>query len=191
MLGLARTLGYTGSDGEAGLAFTITALTHLGGGDPVPLIRTILTYAVVSCGTLNDTALVFAGPLVPLQGGRLRVLSDRTVLDFAPSVADAQIVEANLGGANGFIHIVDRVLLPLPLCPAVLRGECAARGGHLDEEARRVHSYQSFLPSRSSPPGGRRPAAAIHWRRPSPAFASGKRGHPVGATAAGQQPLQI
>lgn len=135
MLGLARTLGYTGSDEKAGLAFTVAALTHLGGGDPAPLIRTILTYAVLPDVNLNATALASAGPLVSLQGGRVRVLSDGSVVDKAPAVADGQIVRANLGGANGFLHVVDRVLLPLPLCPAVVRRACVAAGGLLDEKA--------------------------------------------------------
>lgn len=135
MLGLARTLGYTGSDEAEGLASTLAALTHLGGGDPVPLIRTILTYAVLPGVVLNATALASAGPLVTLQGARLRVLSDGSVVDKAPAVADGQIVRANLGAANGFMHLVDRVLLPLPLCPAVVRRACAAAGAHLDEKA--------------------------------------------------------
>lgn len=135
MLGLARTFGYTGSDDAEGLAATVAALTRLGEGDPVSPIRTLLTYAVLPGAALNTTDLVSAGPLESLQGARLQVLSDGSVVDQSPAVADGQIVRANVGASNGFMHIVDRVLLPLPVCPVVVQRACAASGGLLDEDA--------------------------------------------------------
>lgn len=135
MLELAHTLGYTGSDDKAGLAFTLAALTRLGRGDPVPPIRTVLTYTILPSVALNATALVSAGPLATLQGARLQALSDESVVDGAPAVADGQIVRANVRATNGLMHMVDRVQLPMPLCLAVVQRACVAAGGVLQENA--------------------------------------------------------
>lgn len=135
MLELARTLSYTGSDDKAGLAFSLAALTRLSGGDPVPPIRTVLTYTILPGVALNATALVSAGPLVTLQGARLQALSDERVVDGAPAVADGRIVRANVRATNGLMHVVDRVQLPMPLRLAVVQRACVAAGGVLEEIA--------------------------------------------------------
>jgi len=113
---LAVTLGYDGeaADVDAAYDYIVGALTKLGAGNPLPLLATVLTYHVLPV-RLNSTDLVAAGPLTTLEGGTLAVSADLRVVDRAPGVPNARIVQADVALANGVTHLVDRVLLPLPL----------------------------------------------------------------------------
>jgi len=93
---------------------TCRTLTGLGAGNPLPLLATVLTYHVLP-ERRNATDLVAAGPLTTLEGGTLAVTADVHVVDRAPGVPNARIVQADVALANGVMHPVDHVLLPLPL----------------------------------------------------------------------------
>jgi len=96
--------------------FLVAVLKWLGGGDPLPLLTTILTYHVLPVWR-SAAEVVGAGPLVTLRGSVLAVTADWRVVDLAPGVADAVLVEADVEASNGVAPVVSRVLLPLPLWP--------------------------------------------------------------------------
>lgn len=50
-----------------------------------------------------------------LRGSRVEITRDLRVVDRAPGVPDGLVVEANVATSNGIAHLVNRVLLPMPL----------------------------------------------------------------------------
>jgi len=145
-LALARTLGYKGkADADKAFAFVVAALTKLGGGDPVPLLKKILLYHVLPKKAVAAT-IVGAGPLTSVQGSQLKVLKNLEVVDLAPAVTNAKIIKADIMASNGVVHLVNRVLLPLAICPAGAAAFCRARSAVLDAKkcrcVRRVHKIK-------------------------------------------------
>ncbi|OSX70456.1 hypothetical protein BU14_0748s0002 [Porphyra umbilicalis] len=120
-LGLAKTLGYTRNSVDGVFAFLIEALTRLAdGGDPVPLLASVLKFHVVG-------SVVYSGPLAeagffqPLEGGVVTLADDGvTLYDYAPGVVDPKLVAGmlDIAAANGVIHVIDGVLLPMPVLGA-------------------------------------------------------------------------
>jgi serralysin len=114
---LARDLGFTGTDESGAYTFIVTALTNLNGGDPIPLLSTILTYHVAprrfSFARLqvfdaqNRSIPNLANQTLRLQGVRL--------IDNDPQIANARILvpRSNRNTGNGLVHTIDRVLLPI------------------------------------------------------------------------------
>lgn len=88
-----------------------------GGGGPLPLLTTILAYHLLPRRAVV-AQLAGAGPLVTLRGSRLLMNRDLGVVDLAPGVPDGLVVEADVAASNGVAHLVNRVLLPLPIWPA-------------------------------------------------------------------------
>lgn len=117
-LSLAQALGYTGDGVDGVFAFLVEALTGLAdGGDPVPLLTSVLKFHVVS-STVSSTELVAAGFFQPLEGPAVVLGTDgRTLFDYAPGVADPMLVAAMLDivASNGVVHVIDGVLLPMPV----------------------------------------------------------------------------
>lgn len=121
---LAERLGYVScggcaaGDDDAAYDFLVGALAARGGGDPLPALTTILSYHLLPRRAAL-AALAGAGPLVTLRGSRLEITRDLRVVDLVPGVPDGQVIEADVATSNGIAHLVNRVLLPLPLRPAV------------------------------------------------------------------------
>jgi uncharacterized surface protein with fasciclin (FAS1) repeats len=115
-IGLAQALGYEGSD-EAGAFDHIVASLRLlnGGGDPIELLTTVLTYHV-SGSSLQASQVLSMDEIMTLQGGSLMVDAENGTLgDAEPDVADPAIVATDILAANGIIHALDGVLLPADL----------------------------------------------------------------------------
>jgi len=140
---LARTLGYTGkANADKAFAFVVAALTKLGNGDPVPLLKKILLYHVLPKKAVAAT-IVGKGPLTSVEGSQLKVLKNLEVVDLAPAVVNAKIIKPDIMASNGVVHLVNRVLLPLPICPAGAAAYCKARGAMLNAKACRcVRRYK-------------------------------------------------
>lgn len=122
---LARTLGLYEADVEpdAALTFIVKVLTKLGDGDPLPLLTRILTYHVLP---REMSTRQLAGESVrTLEGGSLHIHPWLRIVDAAPAVRmNARIHPGDVGAANGVIHVIDGVLLPLPVCPAYKATYC-------------------------------------------------------------------
>lgn len=117
-LGLAHTLGYTSNDVDGVFAFLVQTLTGLAdGGDPVPLLASVLKFHVVG-STVSSTELVATGFFEPLEGPAVVLAEDgKTLYDYAPGVADPMLVAEMLDieASNGVIHAITGVLLPMPV----------------------------------------------------------------------------
>lgn len=115
---LAQTLGYSGSDEAGALGYIIDALTLLGNGDPIPLLTEILTYHVLPTEAfLTDVVALGDGTEVTtLQGGAVTIDLDAPGLgDLDPGLPDPSIILTDVDVDNGVIHVLDGVLLPLPV----------------------------------------------------------------------------
>lgn len=122
---LSRTLGLYKDNvkpAEA-LAYILKVLTSLGDGDPLPLLTRILTYHVLPHEISTHQ---LAGKTVrTLEGGRLHIRPWLRIVDAAPAVRmNARIHPGDVAAANGVIHVIDGVLLPLPVCPAYKATYC-------------------------------------------------------------------
>lgn len=116
---LARDLGYTGSDEQGTWQYLVTALTTLGNGDPIPTLTDILTYHV-SPSRVSLLAVIWktlTNQTIPtlLAGATIRpffvVLKDNEP-DLTNPVVTAPL---NKMLANGILHTIDRVLIPVDL----------------------------------------------------------------------------
>lgn len=111
---LAQDLGLQDDSEERAWLFLVQALTSLGGGDPVPVLTDVLLYHVVP-GALTTTDVLTSSSLATLQGGTIDVFF-RRLGDEEPNLRDPRLtLPVNLTAANGVVHTIDRVLLPLDL----------------------------------------------------------------------------
>lgn len=113
-LGYASCGGCAAGDDDAAYEYLVATLAARGGGDPLPPLTTLLSYHLLP-RRAPLAALVAAGPLVTLRGSRVEITRDLRVVDRAPGVPDGLVVEANVATSNGIAHLVNRVLLPMPL----------------------------------------------------------------------------
>lgn len=115
-VGLAQTLGYSGSDEAGSFAYIVDSLSLLGGGDAIPLLTEILTYHVVD-GAFDLNAVVGLGDgaeIGTLQGGNLTLdLGTPSLGDLDPGLPDPTLIGFDVMATNGIIHVLDGVLLPL------------------------------------------------------------------------------
>lgn len=122
---LSRTLGLYEKDVEpdAALAYIIKVLTQVGDGDPLPLLTRILTYHALP--REMSTRQLAGTSVQTLEGGRLHIRPWLRIVDAAPAVRmNARIHPGDVAAANGVIHVIDGVLLPLPVCPAYKATYC-------------------------------------------------------------------
>lgn len=125
-IGLARELGYTGTDEAGSLGFIVKALTLLGGGDPVPLLTQILTYHVVGDAfTLEQVQGLGTGAAIPtLQGGTLELNLDSmppSLGDADDGIIDPGLVAFDTLASNGVIHELNGVLLPVSVTDILMQ----------------------------------------------------------------------
>ena len=116
---LASDLGWDGNGGEKGAWNAIVGvLTELGGGDPIPVLTTILTYHVApeSLTFIDVIILSFFGETITtLQGGEITPRFFKLV-DNDPDFRDPFLfVPFNVRVDNGVIHTISRVLIPVDL----------------------------------------------------------------------------
>ena len=111
---LARDLGYGGFSEEGAWNFLVAALTDLGNGDPIPVLREVLTYHVAT-RRLNAFQVIFARRIETLQGGEIRPRFFR-LRDNDPDIRDPYVgVPLNISADNGIFHSITRVLIPIDL----------------------------------------------------------------------------
>lgn len=111
---LARDLGYDGRDEAGAFDAIVGALTTLGGGDPIPLLTTVLTYHVATA-PLTPAEIRAATSIDTLAGLAITPFG-ATLGDLDPSLPDPTLLARGSGAAsNGVIQAIDRVLLPADL----------------------------------------------------------------------------
>ncbi len=115
----ARELGYLGRSEAGAWNFLVAALTDLGGGDPVGPLTAVLTTHVLG-GDLDYRAVRTGGERTAVSGVAITPQADRSILDADPDNRDARLdfFRSNIAVANGTIHTIDRVILPLDLAQA-------------------------------------------------------------------------
>lgn len=112
----ARDLGFTGAiNDEAGAwAFLVEALTGLGGGDPIPVLTTILQYHVTP-GARGPLSVLFSRQFPTLAG--IDITKHRgllTLVDQDPDITDPRITfPLPVRASNGVIYTINRVLIPI------------------------------------------------------------------------------
>lgn len=113
-LRLAEGLGYSQHSESGAFAYIADALTLLsGGGDPVPLLQSILTFHVApeslqASQVLSRTSIdTLFGTAIGQQNGRL--------VDADPDFKNAGFVTTDIQAANGVVHVINGVLLPVDI----------------------------------------------------------------------------
>lgn len=111
---LARSLGYAGIREDEAYNFIVTALTDLGGGDPIPLLTNVLLYHV-SPMTMPLVQVVDGEDVATLLTDASFHPEGRTLVDADNGIRDPRLLYAasDLRASNGLIHTINRVLLPL------------------------------------------------------------------------------
>lgn len=111
---LARALGYHGVDEGEAYQFIVDALTLLGDGDPIPLLTNVLLYHV-SPETQSLTQVVDGEDIATLLGDATIEPVGRVLQDADEGIRDPKLIlrRGDLRAANGLIHTINRVLLPV------------------------------------------------------------------------------
>lgn len=113
-LDLAVRFGFQGTSEADGFAYLVDVLTLLsGGGNPVPLLTDILLYHVAG-GSLQLSQVAAAGSVTTLPGPTLGVSGTRLV-DVDTCAPNPGLVATDIQAANGIVHVIDGVLLPVAL----------------------------------------------------------------------------
>lgn len=114
---LATDLGFTGAGEEAAWNFLVGALTELGGGDPIPVLTSVLLYHVAPERLTIDNVLFDSDTVTTALDGATFSVDRRSLIDNDPDVKNAKVSlrRSNIRANNGMVHTIDRVLIPLDL----------------------------------------------------------------------------
>ncbi len=112
---LARDLGYKGYDEAGSFDFIVAALTELGDGDPIPVLKSVLLYHV-SAGSQSLHQIQRSGSVDTLLGASFGVHGDR-LEDADPDLRNPRInkFRSDVPAGNGTVHTINRVLIPLDI----------------------------------------------------------------------------
>ncbi len=110
----ARDLGFKGTSESGAWSFLVAALTGLGGGDPVPVLRNILLYHVAE-GRIGAVKVVFSSKIDTLLGATIGVRRGIVLVDKDPQLPNPflRLGEVNTRASNGVVHPISRVLIPV------------------------------------------------------------------------------
>ncbi len=106
---LAADLGFDGDTGD-----TAAVTTFLVENVDVGTLNAVVTYHVAG-GALTAADIAAAGSVDTLQGGSIGAGSLPALVDLEPDLDDPTLVATDIPAANGVVHIIDRVLLPIDL----------------------------------------------------------------------------
>jgi uncharacterized surface protein with fasciclin (FAS1) repeats len=111
----ARSLGYTGWSEQGTWEFLVGALTQIGGGNPIPVLQTVLLYHVAP-KKLFSLQVLFSREVQTLAGVSFGVRGLQLV-DREPDLPNPylNIFFLDRKASNGVIHGITRVLIPADL----------------------------------------------------------------------------
>ena len=146
---LARQFGFKGGGEGAAFGTIVNALTELGDGDPIPVLRNVLLYHVSPEGKSLHEVLEGGVIQTALDGATL-VPGRHRLLDDEPDFRDPRFVKAatDIPAANGVVHVINRVLIPLDIDNTddaslpTIAGIVSASGGEFDHD---VKDYDVLL----------------------------------------------
>ncbi|MEL7296271.1 MAG: fasciclin domain-containing protein [Pseudomonadota bacterium] len=136
---LARDLGFTGRDEAGAFEAIVGALTVLGDGDPIPVLRNILLYHV-SAGSKDAADIQHTPVIETLLEGATILTSKRRLIDNDPDIRDPRLVRGHvsINANNGIINPITRVLIPIDIANTdnaslpTIAGIVATSGGAFD-----------------------------------------------------------
>lgn len=140
---LARDLGYHGGKEAEAFDTIVSALTALGDGDPIPLLRDILLYHV-SPGAQTRHELVRNTEVETLLAEASVFIRKRQLVDGEPELRNPRFIGTpDIAASNGLIQVINRVLIPLDIdnsAPELgtITDIVAASGGDFD------HNFRDF-----------------------------------------------
>jgi|GEM_PF-2933493 len=113
---LAQDLGFEGSDEAGAFDAIVAALTELGEGDPIPLLKDILLYHV-SAGAKTLETIQGSDSVSTLLEGATLTPNGNSLEDNEPDLIDPSFVEGltDVEAENGVVQAIDRVLIPLDI----------------------------------------------------------------------------
>lgn len=111
----ARSLGYTGWSEQGAWEFLVGALTRIGGGNPIPVLQTVLLYHVAP-KKLFSLQVLLSREVQTLAGVSFGVRGLQLV-DREPDLPNPflNIFFLDRKASNGVIHGITRVLIPADL----------------------------------------------------------------------------
>ena len=114
----ARNLGYRGHTEDGAFSFIVSALTELGGGDPIPLLTNVLLYHVAPERLSAKVVLESDAIGTLLMDAEFTVDAlDRRLIDNDPNLRNPRVLinRSSIRTSNGFINTISRVLIPVDL----------------------------------------------------------------------------
>lgn len=113
---LARDFGYDGWDEAGAFSAIVAALTDLGGGELIPLLRDVLLYHVAPSAITLKNVIESNSVETLLEGAEIKPDFLR-LGDNAPALRDPTVLlnGADILTSNGRIHTINRVLIPVPI----------------------------------------------------------------------------